>query len=95
MNHIDNYNINELKEYYRNLSSFKLWAVKKDLIENCRECEFRQVCVDDRIPEQSINGYWKYDSECNYNPYIAKWKDEDGYISVEEWQSQQQKASAI
>lgn len=24
-------------------------------------------------------------AKCTYNPYIAKWKGEDGWVSVEEW----------
>jgi SPASM domain peptide maturase of grasp-with-spasm system len=63
----------------------KLWYVSKDKIEICQECEFRHMCIDSRLPFDSENGFWFHKTECNYNPYIAKWKGENGYITVKEF----------
>ena len=40
---------------------------------------FRNICIDSRTPIQRKSGGWFFAEECNYNPYIAKWKGEDGY----------------
>ncbi len=62
------------------LSSFqKLWNVKKDETKVCKDCEFRYMCTDGRIPKQSEDGTWYHETACNYNPYMAKWKGEIGY----------------
>ena len=53
----------------------------KDYINVCKDCEFRYSCTDSRIP-MNINNEWFYESECNYNPYISKWSNEIGYISL-------------
>lgn len=60
----------------------KLWNIHKDQVDVCKDCEFRYMCVDSRIPLQRDNGSWFYPIECNYNPYIAKWRGEEGYISL-------------
>jgi SPASM domain peptide maturase of grasp-with-spasm system len=63
----------------------KLWFVKKDEIEICKDCEFRYMCIDSRIPIKNQEGVWYHEKECNYNPYIAKWKSELGYITIKEF----------
>jgi SPASM domain peptide maturase of grasp-with-spasm system len=61
----------------------QLWDIKKDLICVCNSCEFRYMCIDPRIPVKHLgNEWWYHDSECNYNPFIAKWSDENGYCSL-------------
>jgi hypothetical protein len=63
----------------------KYWNVRKDNTDVCKNCEFRYFCLDDRIPDiRPKDNSWYYKTECNYNPYIAKWKDEDGYKTLEE-----------
>lgn len=62
----------------------KYWRVKKDDIEVCKDCEFRYMCVDSRLPKQKDNGHWYFDTECRYNPYIGKWEDEEGYQTLKE-----------
>ncbi len=52
----------------------KYWYVFKESCEICRDCEFRHVCVDNRIPYQRENGYWYHQEECNYDPYVGTWK---------------------
>ncbi|MDR2064575.1 MAG: grasp-with-spasm system SPASM domain peptide maturase [Prevotellaceae bacterium] len=61
------------------------WNINKDRLLICKDCEFRYMCIDSRDPIEIGNNQWKFNTECNYNPYIAKWKDECGYITVEEW----------
>jgi len=84
MAHIDDFNEKSLKEYFNNPSKFKLWLIHKDLIDVCKDCEFRHMCVDSRLPIQRINGSWYHKTECNYNPYIGKWKGTNKYKTLEE-----------
>lgn len=62
----------------------KYWHLTKDQIEVCKDCEYRYMCVDNRQPIKSYKGKWYFKIECNYNPYIGKWKGEDGYLTLTE-----------
>ncbi len=61
-----------------------LWNVNKQLIDVCKDCEFRNMCLDARCPLQRKDGSWFYTKECNYNPYICKWLGEEGYRTLAE-----------
>lgn len=62
----------------------KLWKVRKDDIHVCRDCEFRHMCVDRVVPVRREDGTFYRKQECNYNPYICKWKSEEGYRALAE-----------
>ena len=62
----------------------KYWSVNKDSCCVCKDCELRYMCVDNRIPYLNRNGNWFHKDDCSYNPYIAKWEDEDGFVPVDE-----------
>ncbi len=62
----------------------KYWDIKKDEIDICKDCEFRNMCVDNRLLYQRNENEWFHKIECNYNPYIAKWLGEKGYKTLEE-----------
>lgn len=60
------------------------WSVTKDETDVCKDCEFRNMCVDSRpIQTRNASEYY-HTSECNYNPYICKWKGEEGYRTLAE-----------
>lgn len=62
-----------------------IWYSSKEKTDVCSDCEFRRMCIDKRIPIQRIEkDNWFHRSECHYNPYIAKWKGEEGYRSLAE-----------
>jgi SPASM domain peptide maturase of grasp-with-spasm system len=61
----------------------KHWNIPKDRILICKDCEFRYMCMDNRSPIQDDAGVWCHTTECEYNPYLALWKGEDGYTPVE------------
>jgi hypothetical protein len=42
------------------------------------------MCVDNRVPIKRKKDEWYHKTECNYNPYIAKWQEEEGYKTLEE-----------
>jgi SPASM domain peptide maturase of grasp-with-spasm system len=51
-----------------------LWNVTKDEIEICRDCKFKDICVDfDEILGDQFSGF-KKSAPCNYSPYEDRWK---------------------
>nr|WP_321354511.1 grasp-with-spasm system SPASM domain peptide maturase [uncultured Draconibacterium sp.] len=50
------------------------WKVNKDKTEVCKDCEFRYMCIDSRIPlKNTATGLFYFNSECSYSPYTCKW----------------------
>lgn len=49
------------------------------------------MCVDNRVPVKRKENEWYMETECNYNPYIAKWKGEKGYMTLLECDIQSNK----
>ncbi len=69
--------------YFKNL-----WKVNKDEILVCKDCEHRYLCIDARIPELNNESKWHYNGNCQYNPYIAKWKGEENWLNVEQYKKE-------
>jgi hypothetical protein len=51
----------------------KLWFVNKERCEVCKDCEYRYMCVDNRVPYPKEDGYWHHQEACNYDPYEGRW----------------------
>lgn len=62
-----------------------LCSITKDEVDVCKDCEFRYICMDCRVYIKDKNNIYSQPEKCNYNPYIAKWKGQEGYLSVEDW----------
>jgi hypothetical protein len=62
---------------YKNLSN-----ISRNKIEICKDCEIRNMCVYNSITIKNKK-YWNMEINCCYNPYIAKWQNEDNYYTVE------------
>ncbi len=77
-------NPEDLKQIISTPEFQKYWSVHKDIQDVCKDCEFRYMCVDNKIPYQRTENEWYHKTECNYNPYIAKWEGEDGYKTLAE-----------
>jgi radical SAM protein with 4Fe4S-binding SPASM domain len=73
-----------LKEIIKKSKNVSEWGVSKSQIEVCKDCEFRFICQDDRKTKEGSSNNYYFDSECNYNPYIGKWKGDNGYRSLVE-----------
>lgn len=52
-----------------------LWAINKDQIEVCKDCEFRYVCIDCRAYISTPDNIYSKPAKCKYNPYTAEWTD--------------------
>lgn len=74
----------KLKSIFKSHSFRNLGNVKKNETLICRECEFRFMCVDPRVPKLNSKGLWYHETECSYNPYISKWSHEQGFKTLEE-----------
>ncbi len=66
----------------------KWWYYKKDDIDVCQDCEFRYMCSDCRAFIKDPNNVLSQPAKCGYNPYIAKWQGQEGWISVEQWRKE-------
>jgi SPASM domain peptide maturase of grasp-with-spasm system len=62
----------------------KFWNITKDQIDVCKDCEFRHMCTDCRVFIKDPENIYSQPAKCTYNPYIAKWQGEEGYVPVEE-----------
>lgn len=81
-------NINELYEIINSSAFNKFWHANKDNCDICLDCEYRYICIDNRLPLLKVDEIWFHNKLCPYNPYIALWENQEGYITVEEWRKQ-------
>lgn len=75
---------NQILEGLNKQETKRYWFIHKDLIDICKNCEYRRMCIDPRVPNQRNDKSWFYQGECEYNPYIAKWSGADGYKTLAE-----------
>jgi hypothetical protein len=67
----------------KNHELYKIYAnSKSDQIQVCKECELRYTCTDLQQPKMAKSGFFYKEKECDYNPFISKWKNEDGYKTL-------------
>ena len=84
-------NYSELnKNTLNKLNTSLLWNITKDRCDVCRDCEYRYMCIDARLPIREEEAIWYFDSECNYNPYTCEWKGSENWISIEQWRKENQ-----
>ena len=76
--------INDFNLILKNEAFQKYWKLTKDKCDVCKVCEFRYICVDNRLPIIRNDGSHYHQTECNYNPYICKWFGENGYVNLAE-----------
>ncbi|MFN4909218.1 MAG: hypothetical protein ACK5H0_09340 [Bacteroidota bacterium] len=74
----------ELQTHLDSLETPAIWLTRKDKVSVCANCELRYMCVDPRVPKQRKDGLHYHETECSYNPYIAKWSDEPGFSALAE-----------
>ncbi|MGB3466021.1 MAG: grasp-with-spasm system SPASM domain peptide maturase [Cyclobacteriaceae bacterium] len=51
----------------------KNWAIKKDDIEVCKDCEYRYICTDCRVFVEDSGNPFSKPIKCDYDPYTATW----------------------
>ena len=63
-----------LQEAINHIDFKKYWAIKKDQVAICKDCEFRYICTDCRVYIQNKEDIYSKPKKCNYNPYTTKWE---------------------
>lgn len=58
------------------------YEASKDKMDVCCKCEFKYICFDNRVPQKRNDDTWFNIVECNYNPFIAKWRGDEGYKTL-------------
>ncbi len=61
----------KLASVLKNRKFQELWSISKDMVEICKDCEFRYICTDCRIV---ANHKFSKPLKCKYDPYSATWK---------------------
>ena len=74
---------NDLNTIAENKQYKDICSIHRGIIEICKDCELRMMCIDDKMPIKKEN-HWFLENECIYNPFISKWQGEDGYLPVKE-----------
>ena len=69
----------DLQELLRDNAFTAYYNIRKNDLPVCNRCEFRNICMDRRIPVKDKKGNLVFEEECGYNPDIMKWKNEEGY----------------
>ncbi len=64
-----NVNTKSLLSVISNQTFQEYWDISKDNIEVCKDCEFRYVCNDGRIPLKRDNKMYYFAESCTYDPY--------------------------
>jgi SPASM domain peptide maturase of grasp-with-spasm system len=66
---------NDLNNALINNEILDFWKVSKDKIEICKDCEYRYICSDGRIPfkERNEDIFYQHKVKCNYDPYKNEW----------------------
>lgn len=74
----------KISDAINNLNFKDVWNITKDSVAVCKECEFRYVCTDCRVFTDDPNDIYSRPSKCKYNPYVALWEGEAGYVKINE-----------
>lgn len=74
----------ELSDLVQSKDFTELWHITKDMCCICSDCEYRHMCVDNRVPYSNGHGMFRHRVACTYNPYIARWHGQLGYVPVEQ-----------
>lgn len=56
---------------------YGFWKTSLQMIEVCKDCEYRFACKDCRALAESTHGITKKNPRCTYNPYYGKWGEDN------------------
>lgn len=77
--HFGNIKDTSLEEALNHPDFKKYWNVTKDMIEVCKDCEFRHICTDCRAYTERTHFEGDIDLskplKCGYNPYTNEWAE--------------------
>ncbi len=61
------------KQLMSNVDFTSLWSITKDNVEICKDCEFRNICMDCRELRENDENIYSKPLKCNYDPYKNTW----------------------
>ncbi len=64
-----------LLQVIKNKEFKKYWAITKDKINVCQDCEYRYICPDCRAYVENPKDKYSKPLKCGYNPYTGIWED--------------------
>lgn len=70
---LGNINTTSLFDSINNLHLKKLWGIKKDQIDVCKDCEYRYACTDCRVFIEDKENIFSKPLKCTYDPYKGIW----------------------
>lgn len=62
------------KNLFENEAFIELWHINKDLVDICKDCEFRYICHDCRAILRDPSNTLSKPKHCNYDPYSGSWE---------------------
>lgn len=68
--------VTTLEDVVRNAEFRRVWALKKDDIQICKDCEFRYVCTDCRAYVEDPGDELSKPAKCGYDPYTGRWSSQ-------------------
>ncbi|WP_109098719.1 grasp-with-spasm system SPASM domain peptide maturase [Aquimarina sp. AU58] len=70
-----NIKTHDIETIAKSLNFQKNWNIHKDLIDTCKDCEYRRVCTDCRAYVDNPEDLYSKPLKCGYDPYKNKWED--------------------
>lgn len=64
-----------IEEVAKSTDFKKVWNIRKEEINVCKDCEFRHICTDCRAYTEDPGDIYSKPLKCGYDPYNNKWED--------------------
>ena len=74
-NSFGNIKYDKIEDVIKTIEFKKNWFIHKDLIDICKDCEFRRVCTDCRGFVEEPNNQLSKPLKCGYSPKTNEWED--------------------
>ncbi len=65
----------DLKSILEDRNFTKYWNINKDIIDICKHCEYRYICMDCRAYRIDNKNIKSKPLKCGYDPFSNKWED--------------------
>ncbi|RZJ83098.1 MAG: grasp-with-spasm system SPASM domain peptide maturase, partial [Chryseobacterium sp.] len=62
-----------LEQVVSDAEFLSVWDITKDKITICKDCEYRNICLDCRAYTKAPHDLYSKPSKCKYDPYSAEW----------------------
>ncbi len=66
---------NDIEKIVHSKEFQRTWKIHKDLVDTCKDCEYRRVCTDCRAYIENSEDEYSKPLKCGYNPYTNEWQE--------------------